>query len=397
MQSKKKIKVELVYRNYKPLHSLYETLQTSPPGGVEYIVPTPNTKLKRFYKFYRKFKYFPPTKYFIRMFESLFFRPKKRKNSAADIYQYINMIDRNPPDKPYVVDIEHAASLISFTPDGGRVKTVIKFLTNDNCKAVTCLSKAAKRNLKELLGEDYAQIEKKVDVIYPALREVKNIRPDYQYMSKTVSGLRLVFVGNQAYLKGLEELLEAVRRVNSDFGPNKLELHVISNDASKLIDKYRLPNVWLYQPKFTREEILSKFFVPADAFVMPTKEDTFGMAVLDSLSCGTAVITTRQFALPELVNDGEDGILLKLEAPILDRTVIPDKEGMNAITASNLDLVLMGEIENTIRDILAGRIDIKKIGTNGPKKFARGQQFSVSRRNQQLLALYRDYFSATAM
>jgi glycosyltransferase involved in cell wall biosynthesis len=305
------------------------------------------------------------------------------------------MIDKNPPAVPFIVDIEHAASLTSFTPDKGRLKSVISFLTDEQCIAITCLSVAAKKSLKRLLADDFKLIAKKVYVIYPALERMSSIKPDYEYLSKETRRLKLLFVGNQAYLKGLEELLVAIKAINRDLGSEKLELHIISDDAQKLVGKYKAPNVYLYKPTFSRRAIVSKFFIPADVFIMPTKEDTFGMAILDSLSSGTAVITTAQFALPELVNDGEDGILLKLNAPILDRTIMPDKEGMKAITTSNKDKALAIEIENVLKEIINGKIDIKKMGAKGPKKFSDGQKFSIQNRNKQLLKLYKGAINQT--
>jgi glycosyltransferase involved in cell wall biosynthesis len=57
----------------------------------------------------------------------------------------------------------------------------------------------------------------------------------------------------------------------------------------------------------------------ADMSVLTTFGDTFGYSALESLANGTPVLATRQGALPEVISNGENGILL-------DLPVTPDGE-----------------------------------------------------------------------
>lgn len=383
------MKVKLVYRNYKPLHKIYESLVHNPPKGVEYIVPPTKNKFKMLYKYYKKFRYFEMVKPMIYAFERFFF-VSRHNNHDVDIYQYINMIDDRPPKKPYVVDIEYAASLVSFIPNKKRLKKVIAFLKNNNCKSVNCLSKAANDSLKMLLGNEYKNIASKVRVTYPALEEIssKKYKPDYSYIPKSNKQINVLFVGNQAYLKGLEELLIATKKFNQNYSPEKLHLHIISDDAGKLLEKYGAENISLYAPKFSKKDIITMFFLPADVFVMPTKEDTFGMAILDSLASGTAVVATDQFAIPELVTNNVDGILLRLKEPILNKVAVPLKEDMRAVTESNIDKKLADQLYEVLGSLVKGDVDIRKLGHNGRMKFVKGGRFSIESRNKDLLHIY---------
>ncbi|HSX47301.1 MAG TPA: glycosyltransferase family 4 protein, partial [Patescibacteria group bacterium] len=251
------------------------------------------------------------------------------------------------------------------------------------------LSLAAKRTLEELLDADYKSIASKVSVIYPALKIETNLNTDHSYIKADSSALNLLFVGNQAYLKGLEELLIAITRLKN----NNLKLFIISNDAESLLKKYPLNSVQLFQPNFNKEQITTKFFRPADAFIMPTKEDTFGMAILDSLSCGTPVITTKQFALPELVTNGSDGLLLEIKRPLLDTVLIPSKKDMSDINHSNIDELLVDQIAYLLEAILSHKIRIEDFRNKGIAKFKNSHMFSTNTRNQ---ALYRVYKNALA-
>ena len=49
--------------------------------------------------------------------------------------------------------------------------------------------------------------------------------------------------------------------------------------------------------------------VGADLFLLPSESESFGLAALEALSCKVPVIATRAGGLPEVVADGECGLL----------------------------------------------------------------------------------------
>ncbi len=52
----------------------------------------------------------------------------------------------------------------------------------------------------------------------------------------------------------------------------------------------------------------------ADLFLMPSRLESFGLAILEALSCGAPVISTRAGGIPEVVTDGESGFLFPVGA-----------------------------------------------------------------------------------
>jgi glycosyltransferase involved in cell wall biosynthesis len=55
-------------------------------------------------------------------------------------------------------------------------------------------------------------------------------------------------------------------------------------------------------------------FASADAFVLPTTYEPFGIALAEAQAAGLPVVSTRDFAIPEIVVDGSTGLLV----PALD-------------------------------------------------------------------------------
>ena len=47
----------------------------------------------------------------------------------------------------------------------------------------------------------------------------------------------------------------------------------------------------------------------SDVFVLPSVTESFGLAALEALACGVPVVAARVGGLPEVVRDGEDGLL----------------------------------------------------------------------------------------
>ena len=47
----------------------------------------------------------------------------------------------------------------------------------------------------------------------------------------------------------------------------------------------------------------------ADLFLLPSAQESFGMAALEAMACEVPVVASRVGGLPELIADGETGFL----------------------------------------------------------------------------------------
>jgi L-malate glycosyltransferase len=58
---------------------------------------------------------------------------------------------------------------------------------------------------------------------------------------------------------------------------------------------------------------LVEWLSTADAFLLPSAQESFGMAALEAMACGVPVVASRIGGLPELIEDGDTGFLCALD------------------------------------------------------------------------------------
>lgn len=58
-----------------------------------------------------------------------------------------------------------------------------------------------------------------------------------------------------------------------------------------------------------RQERVEELLASADAFLLPSLQESFGLAALEAMAAGTPVVASRVGGLPEVVGDGEGGFL----------------------------------------------------------------------------------------
>lgn len=385
------MQVKIIYRNYKPLHDIYTSLEILPPDEVTFIIPPPKRYLGRFLPFHRKYG----SNFFVELLtkkaQKILFDMRQQDN--ADLYHFVQIVPEKLPSKPYVVDFEHVVNLANFANINESVTDkIFQFLSNHNCKFIMPLSKAANHSLEYLLGDDrYKEIMHKVRVVYPALPNYANLykgKADYKYVSSDTSTLKLLFVGKGVYRKGLHELLEAFNILQEKY--SNIELYVISDAPKSLTREYSSPRIKYFSPVFSKETIITQFYLPCDLYVMPTHSDSFGMVFLYSLSCGLPVVTTKQFATPEIIEPEYNGCFVHSTKLHSDQILLPSRK-IRKLTAedSSKEKILVEDLVSKISCFYNNRQKLIVMGRNAVKAFESGGKFSVTSRNELLSTIYK--------
>lgn len=135
-------------------------------------------------------------------------------------------------------------------------------------------------------------------------------------------------IGQFIHRKGFDILLEAARDLDPDTG-----IYIVGGEATeeylKLREQLNLQNVHFWG--FQKKDRLALMYQAADLFVLPTREDIWGLVINEALAYGLPTITTnRCVAGLELIEDGVNGYVV----PVEDANALAEK--IQAVLASDL-------------------------------------------------------------
>jgi len=124
------------------------------------------------------------------------------------------------------------------------------------------------------------------------------------------NGVKILFVGKVEKHKGIKELLEALRMVLDKM--KNVNLIMVVEIKSYVENKIRCLKIENYVKIIGRVpfEKTVGFFQSCDIFCLPSKFEAFGLSILQAMSCGMPIVTTRSGGIPTFVEDGKSGFLV---------------------------------------------------------------------------------------
>lgn len=151
----------------------------------------------------------------------------------------------------------------------------------------------------------------------------------------------VISVGQFIHRKGFDILLKAWKKCPKEYG-----LYIIGAEPKEeyldLQRKLGLDNVHFVG--FKNKKDLKEYYQSADLFVLPTREDIWGLVINEAMGNGLPIITTnRCVAGIELVEDEKNGFIV----PVEDEEALSDK----VITILNNDIVCNNMAEESLRKI----------------------------------------------
>jgi len=154
--------------------------------------------------------------------------------------------------------------------------------------------------------------------VIPCGVDLKLFVPQNQQLARKKLGLKqdlpvLLFVGRLDPFKGPDLLLRAAAMMEEDAQivivggklTNDKELQHLRKLAAELKIGRRVQFLGA-QP----QQALPTIYSAADVTVIPSYHESFGLAAVESLACGTPVVATRSGGLTTIVRDGETGYLV---------------------------------------------------------------------------------------
>ncbi|MFC1896866.1 glycosyltransferase, partial [Thermodesulfobacteriota bacterium] len=220
----------------------------------------------------------------------------------------------------------HTLGATKNTADVGEDEPELRIFTETeivrSCRRVI----AATRNEKEDLVRYYNAAPDAVGVV-PCGVDLSLFRPVEKETARRKIGVdsteRIVlYVGRIVPLKGIERLLEAAAFLRRQMdlrilivgGDNGLGSQPELERLKQVSQELGIADRVIFAGRVKHEE-LPYYYSAADVFVLPSYHESFGMAALESLACGTPVVAGRVGGLESIIQTEEAGRLLSDFSP----------------------------------------------------------------------------------
>ena len=210
--------------------------------------------------------------------------------------------------KPYYLSSD--GGMIKY--DENKVKFLWKRFLISGAKGYFSPSKAADEYLK-YYGAKSSRIHRYPFTTYYEAERIKSpLSMGEKRKIKNELGIpydkMVLGVGQFIHRKGWDILLKACRFISKDIG-----VYIVGGNRTEeyeqIIKKENITNVCFLH--FMSSQELHKYYKAANAFVLPTREDIWGLVINEAMNFGLPVITTDKcIAGLELVTNGVNGFLL---------------------------------------------------------------------------------------
>lgn len=211
-----------------------------------------------------------------------------------------------PSDLPIVATIHHSIHDLRLSPYKGMLRSLyhrlwIQYVERSNlnrANAVVAVSAHAAAQAERVFGT------KKIVVIHNGFDAA-----GLPWLPRAIPNkpFRLIYVGTWAARKGVDLFSKILRELGSDY-----ELLCVGGMPNKG-QRESLPRNIKLLGRIDDRKRLIVLMQQADALLFPSRSEGFGLVIAEAQACGLPVIASNCSCIPEVLVDGQTGILCPMD------------------------------------------------------------------------------------
>ena len=294
--------------------------------------------------------------------------------------------------------IEYPSAFFSFDDTWytrpSKRNSLLRSLASPKCRKILTLSSASLGCLRMAFGNDFKMVAEKTDVLYPAVpsRDISR-RSNSQ---REDSAIRILFVGNHFFDKGGREVFRAFKRLRRKYDIELTLVTSVPPHHQSYYEAYRKilidePGVHLLSG-IPKSVLWNDCFAKAHIFCFPSYMETFGYVLLEAMANRLPIVTTDEFAIPEIVRHGENGLTVHAPIAAFDRDRLRSPQSVKAYREAVLEEKnfrgVVDSLESSIAQLIEDDSLRERLAANSFQDVTEGR-FSVSFRNRKLSEYYR--------
>lgn len=185
--------------------------------------------------------------------------------------------------------------------------TIVTRIALSAAKRIIAVSDFARKEVVEMIP----RTEKKISVIYHGVgeeftphgdSEISAIREKYQIDKRYI-----LYVGSLKSHKNVPRIIEAFSRLPVSVR-QKTDLVIAARLESRFSNVIKLPSLFGIENNvrfagYVPTRDLPALYSGADAFILPSLTECFGLPIIEAMACGVPVMASKAGAIPEIGGD----------------------------------------------------------------------------------------------